>query len=131
MNPTNEKYLYDNFNFLKPVTPENFNGSYLCIGDGWFEIFKELCEKLRELDLGKFKVDMVQSKYGQLRVYYDGRGIPDDKLERFQKLLDEIKPKSASICMICSNSGSFIKMGAWSGEGLTLCTTCATKNHMR
>lgn len=127
MNAQNEKDLTDNFSFLAPKT-ENVTGTYLSVGDGWLNLIKETCEKIKTLGLTTFKVDQIKSKHGGLRFDYDGRTVEDDKLTELENILQTARTTSGSTCETCGNPGNFVRT-SWD-SGLTLCSSCKTKFHL-
>lgn len=87
-------------------------------GDGWFELIKKLCEKLKALDLKDFKVLQVKEKFGGLRFYVNG--IELNKADEAYRLIDEAEAKSLTVCEECSKPGKPNEMG-WIN---TLCDSC-------
>ena len=69
----------------------------LDVGDGWFRMIHELCEKIVALD-PKAKADQVKEKYGTLRFYITGD-------ERLEALVDEAENQSETTCEVCGEPG--------------------------
>ena len=80
------KYLVERYPFLLPRNvfsdkiPEDYDYSYikhLEIPKGWFRLFLQLCEDIRQplIDAGcldTFRFTQVKEKYNQLRCYHTG-----------------------------------------------------------
>lgn len=105
MNDTNSKYLFDNFSFFHPETPltQSLMAFGFECGNGWFELIKELCEKLEALDLKDFRVLQVKEKYGGLR-FYTG-GVELEKADEVDRLINEAEAKSLTVCEECGKPG--------------------------
>jgi hypothetical protein len=125
MNDTNSKYLFDNFPFFHPETPltQSLMAFGFECGNGWFELIKELCEKLKALDLKDFRVQQVKEKFGGLR-FYTG-GVELEKAYEVDRLISEAEAKSLTVCEECGKPG---KPG---GRGWikTQCETCRNKSN--
>lgn len=116
MNRANTKYLIEHFPKLyrgitKPVTESLMPFGFEC-GDGWFELIKELSEKLEPHGVEAMQ---VKEKFGGLRFYLLG-GASDEVWD----LIEVAEHRSEHICEECgapghSRGGSWIK---------TLCNTC-------
>ncbi|MDP3792932.1 MAG: hypothetical protein Q8Q89_04375 [bacterium] len=87
-------------------------------GDGWFGLIKELCEKLRVLNLKDFRVLQVKEKFGGLRFYVNC--VELEKAEEAYRLIDEAESKSLTVCEECGKPGKPNKIG-WIK---TLCDNC-------
>jgi len=88
--------------------------------DGWFDLIKELCVELDNLDLGEeFEVGQVKEKFGGLRFYV--QDTPEDKSKIVNSLIMEAERKSFSTCENCGASGETCSKKAWLK---TLCETC-------
>ncbi len=91
-------------------------------GIGWFDLIKELCEKLNAMKPGKsLKVVQVKEKFGGLRFYVEG--VSEEKSEKVYKLIAEAEEKSFTTCEYCG------KPGKQSGKNWvkTLCDNCRKK----
>jgi len=67
------------------------------IGDGWYDIFADLCEKLSKIE--GVVLAQVKEKFGQLRVYtYNGT----DETER---LCEAALEQSTHVCERCGAAG--------------------------
>ena len=116
MNEENTEYLYNNFTSLymdlycpSPKYSNMFFG--VEVGDGWFELIKELSAKLNPLGV---VASQVKEKYGTLRFYvYHGTDEAFD-------LIDEAEDKSATICELCGEPGKLYSEG-WC---VTRCKEC-------
>jgi len=115
MNKEHSEYLIKNF----PNLYQGYGGDpretlmafgFEC-GDGWFEIIKELSEKLEPLDVVAVQ---VKEKFGTLR-FYIGYGCD----EAFDAI-DLAGDKSAETCEKCGEPGSLRDAG-WVH---TLCNSC-------
>lgn len=86
-------------------------------GEGWFNILKELFEKMIKREIVKntdFCIDQIKEKFGGLRVY---TSLHDDEIESFIK---EAERRSFKTCESCG------KPGKPRGEGWvkTRCDDC-------
>lgn len=108
MNKENTKYLFDNFDFFHPEKPltESLMGFGFECGDGWFELIKELCEKIKTLDCPNLVVTQVKKKFGSLCFYFNRQSIDKAKLEPLKILIDEAVEKSIQTCDQCGGSGT-------------------------
>jgi hypothetical protein len=73
MSPDKQDFLYSKYPKLFKRKDCNMMESCMCwgleIGDGWFKIIDNLCEKLDKHD--GVVVEQVKSKFGLLRFYID------------------------------------------------------------
>ena len=101
MNKEHTEYLYKNFSFFHPEEPltKSLMGFGFECGDGWFELIKELCEKLQKMNLEGFSVLQVKEKFGGL-CFYVGL-IETEKADTVYRLINEAESKSYKICEIC------------------------------
>lgn len=117
MNRENTEYLIENFPNLYQDAVCSPKESLMCFGfecgDGWFELIKELSEKL-EPEAGVVAIQ-VKEKFGGLRFYLRG-GAPD----RVWDLIDEAEEKSEVTCEVCGKPGT-LRGGGWVR---TLCDEC-------
>lgn len=122
MNREHTEYLFKHFpSFFNPRAPlrDSLMAFGFECGDGWFELIKELCEKLEVLQLKNFEVIQVKEKFGGLRFYYSIR----EELERvgeIDHLIDEAGGKSYKTCETCGKPGKSEDDG-WI---TTLCPAC-------
>lgn len=122
MNKENAAYLVENF----PKLYQSYGGDPMetCMawgfecGDGWFELIKELSEKLEPLGA---VAAQVKEKYGTLRFYIEG--ISEGAFDEAYDLIDEAEEKSAEICEKCGQPGK-LRGGGWVQ---TLCDECDKK----
>ena len=115
MNAENAKYLVDNF----PNLYQDYGGDMkaTCMawgfecGDGWFELLKDLSEKLEPEGV---VATQVKEKFGTLRFY--ARSATDETFA----LIDEAEDISEKTCEVCG------KPGTLRGKGWvqTLCDAC-------
>jgi hypothetical protein len=116
MNEENSKYLTENFPNLYQdygVSPRlsNMAFGFEC-SDGWFELLKELSEKLESEGV---VASQVKEKFGGLRFYLRG-GATDEVWD----IIDAAGDKSLEICEICGQPGT-LKGKGWVQ---TLCDAC-------
>ncbi|KKN78994.1 hypothetical protein LCGC14_0344700 [marine sediment metagenome] len=100
MNPKNEEYLFNNFthlykNLYCPVSVSNMAFG-LEVGDGWFELIKELSAKLNPIGC---VASQVKEKYGTLRFYI--HSATDEAFD----LVDKAEAKSETTCEWCGKPG--------------------------
>ena len=85
-------------------------------GDGWFQLIKELVEKLKKLDVDKeIRVFEIKSKYAGMRFYID------HGTNKIQKLISEYEIKAESVCELCGKDSTIKNDGYWL---YTLCDKC-------
>ena len=126
MNAEHTKYLLDNF----PKLYRDYGGDMMrtCMAwgfecrDGWFELIKELSEKLEPHGI---VATQVKEKYGGLRFYVGG--IPTDVADEMYDYIDEAEDKSYEICEQCGQPGN-CNEGGWL---TTLCDECREKGEKR
>ena len=73
------------------------------IGDGWFQIFYDLCESLEPLVkdfVHPFAFLQVKEKFGDLRMYTVGDASPEIK-----NLLSSAQEKASRTCDQCAEPG--------------------------
>jgi len=108
MNKEHSRYLVENF----PKLYQGYGGDpretlmafgFEC-GDGWFDLLKELSEKIENHDV---VASQVKEKYGTLRFYLMG-GATDEVWD----LIDEAEEESGKICEECGQPGKLID-GGW------------------
>ena len=89
-------------------------------GDGWYDLIRELCEKLYPLvmafkpdEYGSFcSASQVKEKYGTLRFYMH---ISTDEMDT---LIEEYQQLSSKTCEYCGKPGSSDRNKSW------VTTTC-------
>jgi len=121
MNEKNTKYLLDNF----PNLYKNYGGDprYTCMawgfscGDGWFNILKELSEKLEPLGV---VAEQVKEKFGGLRFYVGA--VNKDVWDEVANYIREAEARSVETCERCGESGE--NRGGLYGWITTLCEKC-------
>jgi hypothetical protein len=116
-------FRYENWNDLtKSLMAFGFSH-----GDGWFEIVKELTEKLKEIDINKeIRVVQIKEKYASLRWYIEIDSVLEDRInelyDQANKLIAEAELKSEKTCEICGQEGIVKDIGGrWYK---TLCNKC-------
>jgi ribosomal protein L37AE/L43A len=121
MNKENTRKLIDMFPKLYHGYTKSMTESLMCFGfecgDGWFDLIKELSQKITEIDPeGECKAVQVKEKFGTLRFYTFGSN------DQISNLIVEYEEKSAHVCEDC---GSNINVKT-SGEGWirSLCEEC-------
>jgi hypothetical protein len=88
----------------------------LDIGDGWFELVKELVINIAKLDVDhKVKVFQVKEKFGTLRFYIDGGN------DKINELISIAEHKSERICEVCGDDGYIDNSKYWV---VALCDKC-------
>ena len=106
----------------------------IAVGDGWFNILSNVCEKITEhentpeilekiknKEYDKVKAQQIKEKFGGLRFYISGG---DEKIRSF---IDEVEKSSWKICEECSQPGKQTK----SGWIRTLCEKCADERYKK
>ena len=132
MNEQNTKYLFDNFPNLY-ANREDKENSLMCYGfscgDGWFEIIKDLSEKLEKevkevvICNGHYAVQ-VKEKFGGLCFYMHCR------TDKMTTMIGEAQVKACSTCEWCGKTGKHDSLRdkkdkySWIR---TLCDSCAKK----
>ena len=122
-------------NKLKEKYPSLFNQSNLpntrslmcygcAIGDGWYDIFDKMCEKIIEVDTNKqVSFSQVKEKFGYLRVYADSGDIKREKVKIIQEIINQTEGDSATVCESCGKPGEQ-RRGEWIK---VLCDECLKK----
>ena len=94
-------------------------------GNGWFDIIKDLCQKLEEMIIAfpenerfKYRCVQIKEKFGGLRFYLDH--TPKEMWE----FIDKAEEKSLKTCENCG------AVGKQTGKGWikTLCEDCSKTN---
>jgi hypothetical protein len=99
MNEINRRNIYNRF--PKQWFPERF--FELAIGDGWYELFYELCEQIEKTLNGagkEFAFLQVKQKFGGLRIYVLGSGGTD-----IEHLISLAESKANKTCEECGKNG--------------------------
>lgn len=139
MNDILEGKLHSDFPFMKrPVmgtdgTTVNNNYAFGCeVGDGWYELLNELCEKITDIysHYGAepdIVIDQVKEKYGGLRFYYHREGITEDETasieinHQIEDIVQQFEDRSEYICEECGQEGILRDDLPWMA---TLCEHC-------
>ena len=124
MSPENEKYMCETYPSLydmsKPPTQ-----SLMCFGfpdDGWFELLKELSDKIVTTGIAVRAVQ-VKEKFGTLRYYVDYPNATSNESYRIiEDLIRQAEQKSGETCEVCGKPGEERNEG-WIK---TLCDECNT-----
>lgn len=120
MNAENTQYLVEHFPNLYADCGRSPKESCMAFGfecgDGWFELLKELSERL-EPEAGAVAAQ-VKEKFGTLRFYLRG-GATDAAWGA----IDEAEAKSGETCESCGKPGS-LRGKSWVQ---TLCDGCSEK----
>lgn len=107
MNKEHTEYLFDNFPNLYAGKDEglrsNLMGFGFDCGDGWFDLLRELSEKLEPLGV---KAMQVKEKMGTLRFYLSGG------TDEAYDLIDKAEAKSEVTCEVCGEPGT-LREGGW------------------
>ena len=94
----------------------------VAFGDGWFDIFYDLCKKLNGLE-PHMHFDQCKEKFGTARVYFsqDVSCSCGTQSGPIFDLVDEFEKKSATVCEWCGKSGEIREDLPWIR---TLCDDC-------
>jgi len=110
MNEANSKYLVEHYPNLYKDYGGNMRQTCMAwgfeCGDGWFELLKELSEKLEPLGV---VAAQVKEKFGGLRFYVCG--TPADVSDVVDKAISEAEDKSYVTCEFCGASGECNREG--------------------
>jgi hypothetical protein len=80
--------------------------------DGWFDLIKDLCEKITATGIG-ITVVQVKEKFGTLRFYFDmNEGTTKEQYQIVNDLVSEAEVKSEVTCEDCGKPGK-LRMGGW------------------
>jgi hypothetical protein len=116
MNEEHTRYLVENYPRLYARAGDAPEKSSMAFGfqceDGWFELIRELSEKLEPLGV---VAECVKEKYGGLRFYVDSGSF------EVWDLIEEAENQSTSICELCGAPGGLTQAG-WYSQ--TLCSKC-------
>ena len=108
---------FEGYRKLSKSSPLKFGLDH---GDGWFKIWVELIDRLKDLNLEEFKFIQIKEKFGKLRVYYDSL---DKDTNKINKIIAWAERKSAKTCEVCGNPGKLEDDG-WLR---TICKECRDK----
>lgn len=112
-----EKQLIDEYPVLFKDTNQPDTVSCMAdgcvVGDGWFGIIKEACQKASEADPEAYLLQ-VKEKFGGLRMYAAGN-------RKSQAAFDEAETKSFKTCEYCGSEDDVTSEGRWIK---TVCRTC-------
>ena len=87
----------------------------LDIGEGWAELFHQLCRDIRAAKPESFQFLQVKEKFGGLRAYCAGGN------EETSKLINKAENDSYNICEGCGTRENVTSEGGWI---TTLCDKC-------
>lgn len=119
MKPEHAEYLLKNFKFLALREPSEID-----CGDGWFEMIKKLCEKLKKFDMPNFKIVQIRERFGRLWLVLEN--VPEANYAVIMSLLDEAEAASAKICENCGKPG---KQKRTRHVTLTMCDNCLSPTY--
>lgn len=94
------------------------------IGNGWYKIFDEMCEKLSEYDV---ELAQVKEKLGLLTVYIDNMEDDDVRARMAYDITAEAMDKSVVICEDCGDPGT-LKTDGWR---TVVCDACEKRRKRR
>ena len=138
MTQEQNKKLVERYPFLLPRNvftdelEEDYDYSYIFpleIPQGWFELFLQLCEDIRQplIDanyLDKFRLNQVKEKYNRLDVYHQGvpetASIVDDIISKYSMM-------ASFVCSVCGKPATFETSAGWI---VSYCDDC-WKDHAR
>ena len=125
MTEDKENYLFNTFPNLFPGGKNvDMISSLMAFGfpaDGWFELIKDLCEKITATSIG-VTVVQVKEKFGGLRFYVNfNEDVSKEDVKQIYALITEAEEKSYTICEHCGKSGKLREDRRWL---LTLCDEC-------
>lgn len=98
--------------------PQLFWDNVSCsIGDGWYDLFHDMCEELMTLDLPEgFKFTQIKEKFASLRVYTS----PYSK--ETQAVIEKAETRSHKTCEMCGTTANVEqRSGRWM---VTRCDDC-------
>lgn len=88
------------------------------IGDGWFDLIRKTCKKIKPLTVKDedFRFNQIKEKFGELRMY------TETYIEEVEDIIDEATEKSLKICETCGKPGKLRETKShWF---LTACDKC-------
>lgn len=105
-----EKYLIDIGGLSRtykehkgPIT----DAGWFCVGEGWYDMLKEIIDKLLLLGWNK-RVSQVKEKFGGLRFYVPNEDMPEGGWD----IIIDYEGKSRTICETCGEIG-YLRKGGW------------------
>lgn len=81
---------------------------------GWRDLLNRMCVRIRtavQTDGGAFKFSQIKSKYGTLRVYWDGK-LSAEAGAQVEEAIALAEARSAVTCEVCGEEGC-LRGGAW------------------
>lgn len=84
----------------------------LCVGPGWRPL---VARAVAAIEAAGYQVEQVKEKFGTLRIYYFGTGVP---------AADEAERESGHICEACGEPGRMRQRDGWL---MTRCDRCFEK----
>lgn len=111
-----DEQLFNDFEFFHPE--RSMRSGLMCfgfeVGDGWYELIRELCEELKEMlpdiqqdpEYGEFEVLQVKEKFGGLRFYTNWA------TEEMYEKISDAEGKSFKICEECGQPAQ-VRVGGW------------------
>lgn len=119
MDQEHTKYLVETFPKLYSKYDSDPKQTAMCwgfeCGDGWFQLIKELSEKLEPLDV---VAQQVKEKFGGLRFYVEYG--TDEVFD----IIEEFEDRSFHVCEACGQPGVLRTDRHWYA---TLCDECDTE----
>lgn len=76
----------------------------VAVGDGWFDVVRQLCQKLTELNQG-LQFTQIKEKFGTLRVYLESYSTEAEDIIAWAERMSEVT------CEECGNPGRLNKRG--------------------
>ncbi len=89
---------------------ENGMGCGSAIGEGWYDIIRELDKQIAEL-YPEYVVNQVKEKFGGLRYYIDD--IPDEVHADVYDFINEAYMKANVSCDVCGAPGKIGNVSEW------------------
>lgn len=91
--------------------------------DGWFNLLKNLFDKINALDVEDLKIFQIKQKFGMLCVYFETRD--EKKREEINSLLSDAIVKSFETCELCGAPGIVRFKGTF--QVMVKCLECEIK----
>ena len=126
MNDELEQRLYNKYPALFRQKDLSAQETCMCwgiaVGNGWYEIIDEACQKLQQLaDESKVTIEFAQvkEKFAELRLYFEIKPI-GDTLSLFdtnsicikaQEIVSQAEEKSRHTCDFCGEPGFYCSRG--------------------
>jgi len=122
-----EKKLYDKYPLIfrqKSLSMQETCMCWgICVGDGWYDIIDNLCEKIQnyvdETGCEQIEAEQVKEKFGGLRFYIN---FGNDKVYEY---INEAEELAENTCEIC---GTTENIGYTKGWITTCCKNCVKRN---